>query len=179
MTSAVIVSGCPGSGKSTVCRALAEANPLGLHLVSDTFYEFIPHLINPATTQSRHQNAVVMQALAASVQAFVRGGYSVYLDGIVGPWFLPVFRPYLEPDTPTHYVVLQVSEIEAMARVRIRQGAGLSPTVTHMQRQFADLGPLARHGIDAGSPSEREVFATLTERLAAGDLILDWSLVGA
>ena len=179
MQSVVIVSGCPGSGKTTLCRALAAADSNGLHLVSDTFYEFIQHRIDPAKPESRHQNAVIMQALARSAQSFAEGGYTVYLDGVVGPWFLHVFRPSLEPDTPTHYVVLQASAVEARARVRSRQGEGLSPTVLQMQRQFADLGPLGHHAVETAGRSEGEVFAAVSEALASGALELDWSLVEA
>ena len=118
-----------------------------------------------------------MHALASSVQAFARGGYSVYLDGIVGPCFLPVFRPYLESLAPTHYIVLQVPEHEALARLRGRQGGGLSPRVTQMHRELADLRPLAKHGLDAAGMNEAEALGAITRGPAAGSLGLDWSLV--
>lgn len=177
MASVVIVTGCPGSGKTTVCRALASGDPQGLHLASDTFLEFIAHLKDPTTPESHQQNTVVMHALASSVEAFSKGGYAVYFDGIVGPWFLPLLRPYFEPLGSTHYVVLQVPEQEALARVRGRQGRGMSPKVTHMHGQLADLGSLAKHGIDVGGMNEAESLATLTRRLSSGSLELDWSLL--
>ena len=179
MSSVVIVSGCPGSGKTTLCRPLASADTNGLHLVSDAFYEWIAHPIHPTKPESRQQNTVIMHALASSVQAFAKGGYTVYLDGIFGPWFLYLFRPYLEPHTPTHYVVLQAPEVEALVRVRGRQGSGLSPTVTHMHRSLADLGKLARYSVETGGRSESEVQAVVSERLASDALALDWSLVPA
>ena len=179
MTSVVIVSGCPGSGKTTVCRALASADPCGLHLVSDVFYEFISHAKDPTTVESYHQNTVVMEALASAASSFARGGYTVYLDGVIGPWFLHVFRPHLEPNVSTSYVVLQLSEVEARARVRRRQGSGLSRTVTQMHRQLSELGPLANHALDTGDRCESEVVEALSERLARGQLILNWSLVAA
>ena len=101
----------------------------------------------------------------------------MYLDGIVGPWFLPVLRPYLEPVGATHYVVLQLSEDEALARVRARQGHGLSPTVTQMHRQLAELGPFEKHRIEVGDLSEAEALEAVARCLASGALELDWSLV--
>ena len=179
MTSVVIVSRCPGSGKTTVCRALASADPCGLHLVSDAFYEFIAHAKDPTTVESYHQNAVVMQAVASAALSFAKGGYTVYLDGVIGPWFLHVFRPHFEPHVSTSYVVLQLSEIEARARVRRRQGSGLSQTVAQMHRQLSELGPLAHHALDTGDRCESEVVEALSGRLARGQLTLDWSLVAA
>ncbi|PCL54108.1 AAA family ATPase, partial [Bordetella pertussis] len=43
----VIVSGPPGSGKTTACGLLAQADPQGLHLPSDLFYGFPAHPIPP------------------------------------------------------------------------------------------------------------------------------------
>ena len=179
MQSVVIVSGCPGSGKTTLCRTLAAADPNGLHLVSDTFHEFIPHRIDPTKPESQHQNTVIMQALARSAQSFAEGGYTVYLDGVIGPWFLHVFRAVLEPGTPTHYVVLQAPAVEARTRVRNRQGKGLSPIVLQMHGSLSDLGPLAHHAVETAGRSEGEVLAAVSEALDSGALKLDWSLVEA
>ena len=175
--SVVIVTGSPGTGKTTLCRALAAAEPQGLHLVSDVFYDFIAHRVDPSKPESQHQNTVVMQALAQAVRTFADGGYTVFLDGIFGPWFLPVLRPLLEPAAPTHYVVLQVPVTEAHARVRERQGSGLSPTVAQMHRQFSELGPLSKHRLDVGGASEAEAFAQASRAIASGAVALDWSLV--
>ena len=64
MSSVVIFTESPGSGKTTICRALAAESPQGLHLVSDTYYKFIAHRLDPAQPESKHQNTVVMHALA-------------------------------------------------------------------------------------------------------------------
>ena len=40
--------------------------------------------------ESNAQNGVVIEAFLESAKRFVRGGYDVYVDGIVGPWFRAV-----------------------------------------------------------------------------------------
>lgn len=177
MASVVIVSGCPGAGKTTLARALAAAEDRGVHFVTDTFYEFIPNVIDPATPASRHQNTVVMNAVARAARAFADGEYTTFVDGVVGPWFLWAFREVLESGPSTHYVVLQASEPAALARVRGRQGPGLSGTVRAMVTQFADLGVFARHGVATDGRSEEDVRSGVEVGLARGDFALDWSLV--
>jgi chloramphenicol 3-O-phosphotransferase len=179
MSNVVIVSGSPASGKTTLCSALAASRDDGVHLVSDAFYEFIPHRVDPTTPESWHQNSVIMQALASSALAYAQGGYAVYLDGVIGPWFLPVFRPLLESAVATHYIVLSVSEAKARARARRRQGEGLSPVVAAMQPSFMELGPLSRHAVDVEDRSKDEILAEVCAGLESGAFALDWSKVEA
>lgn len=52
-------------------------------------------------------SGVVLQALAAAAFGYVEGGNQVVCDGIVGPWFIDLFRPVArERDLPLSYVVL-------------------------------------------------------------------------
>ncbi|MFQ6689858.1 hypothetical protein OMF49_13505, partial [Bordetella pertussis] len=62
----VIVSGPPGSGKTTACGLLAQADPQGLHLPSDLFYGFPAHPIPPYRPQADAQNAAVIRAVCRS-----------------------------------------------------------------------------------------------------------------
>ena len=177
MSSVVLVSGPPGSGKTTIGRALAESCAKGLHLVSDRFYEFIPRLIDPSTSASRDQNHTIMTALGACTAQFASGGYDVFVDGVIGPWMLPKLKPFLEESAATQYVILQVSLAEAFARVRTRQGSGLSPTVRHMNAQFSDLGPFARFAVDTSKRPPQELARTISARLARNEFELDWALI--
>jgi predicted kinase len=143
MAPIVIVSGCPGSGKTTLARALSDADGRGVHIVSDLFYAFPSAPIDPTRPDSHAQNGVIMSALARAAGAFAEGGYRVFLDGVIGPWFLPVLREELRSPSALAYLVLRVSEAEALRRVRARDGAGASARVRHMHAAFEQLGPLS------------------------------------
>jgi predicted kinase len=166
--SITIVSGSPGCGRTTLARALAAREERGLHLRSDVFYEFPAHPIDPATPAAQAQNASMMKALGRAAGAFAEDGYAVFLDGIFGPWFLPALVRELPAGVPLDYVVLQVRLDLALARVRERQGAGVSPAVAHMHRAFAALGELSRCVLDTSDLAPEAVLAEVLARRARG-----------
>jgi len=174
MAPIIIVSGCPGSGKTTLSKALAVAAPQGLHLLSDAFYGFPAAPIDPTCAESHHQNTVIMRAVARSARAFAEGGYYAVLDGVIGPWFLPVLREELAGGPPVSYMVLQVPESEALRRVRERQGPGVSATVRHMVSAFAQLGALRTHAIDTARRPPDQVLALAHQGLHEGRFQLGW-----
>lgn len=174
MASIVIVSGAPGSGKTALARALAEGAPQGLHLVSDLYYHFPARPIDPTLPESHHQNTVVMRALARSARAFAEGGYDVVFDGVVGPWFLPLLREELGGGPSVSYLVLRVSEAEAVRRVRSRQGSGASASVRHMVAAFRELGEWEAHAVETEGRGPEEVLRLAREGLSAGRFLAGW-----
>jgi predicted kinase len=174
MSSIVIVSGCPGSGKTTLSKALARSGPQGLHLLSDVFYGFPVEPIEPTSKKSHHQNTVIMRALARSARAFAEGGYHVVLDGVIGPWFFSELRDELSGGPSVSYLVLRAPEAEALRRIRERQGPGASARVRHMVSAFAELGALQSHAVDTAGRTVEEVLSIAQQALTEGRFRLGW-----
>jgi cytidylate kinase len=168
MASLTIVSGSPGAGKTTLARALALGSDRGVHIASDLFYSFPVHLIDPTTPVSQTQNGVIVRAIGAAAHAFARGGYAVFLDGIVGPWFLPALMEGSSGYASVSYVLLWCEPAVALSRVREREGRGESPRVLQMNRAFSDLGPLAAHRVDTTAMPREAVLEQVRSGLAAG-----------
>jgi cytidylate kinase len=172
MASITIVSGCPGSGKTTLARQLVSLEHRGLHLLSDTFYRFPARPIDPATPAAHQQNTSIIRALGRAAGSFAEDDYTVILDGVIGPWFLPVLVRELPLSVRLEYVILQVQLEHALERVRLRQGQGASTTVATMHRAFSELGLFTRCALDTSHSSATEVLDTFLARRTQGAFLV-------
>lgn len=145
----VILSGHPGSGKTTSAENLARlpGNVPKVHLHSDDFWGYIKHgLIAPWLPESDAQNRMIMEIAAGVAGRYAAAGYLVFLDGVIRPAALPAFQTLL---APLHYVVLRTSVTEAVNRCTARGGDSLADpvVVAELHAQFANLGAYERNAL--------------------------------
>lgn len=165
----LILTGPPGSGKTTTAQALAEeAGSAKVHLHADDFWHFIKNgALPPYLPEAHEQNAVVMDVLADVAEGYAKGGYFVVVDGIIGPWFL---QPFRRVAAPLHYIVLRPPLDVAILRCRERGGNTLTDPepITALHQQFSSLEQLERHVLSTDGQSRRETLGMVIEAVESG-----------
>jgi AAA domain-containing protein len=148
-----IITGPPGSGKSTISRLIAERFDRSALVEGDVFFRFIVQgYITPWLPESHEQNIVVTEATATAAGRFPLGGYMTVFDGMVGPWFLPTFLEHARVGT-LDYAVLLPDLDTCVGRVLTREGHGFRDEAAtgQMHAWFADASIEPRHVFDTSA----------------------------
>ncbi|MCL1857622.1 MAG: zeta toxin family protein [Oscillospiraceae bacterium] len=141
----VILSGSPGTGKTTVSRILAEnsAYKKAVHIELDDFWQYIRKgYIAPWLNDSGGQNETVVEAVAASAKIYAKNGYEVFVSGAIGPWFIKPWLKIAKKGVDVRFVVLRPDKKTAVERVIKRQWQDAAYDSIEDFRQESDYFPL-------------------------------------
>ena len=168
----VIISGSPGTGKTSTSKMLAEKSlyDRAVHLQIDDFWQCIRKgYIHPWLSNSGEQNETVIEAVAASASNFSKGGYEVFVDGVLGPWFLKPWSKIAKNGIDVRYIILRPAEDSTVLRAAKRQQREQFPLDTEIIRNvwnsFNNLGEYESHVLDTTGQTIVESTAIIQNKL--------------
>ncbi len=172
----LILTGAPGSGKTSVARLLAARSERAVHLESDRFFHFIQSgYIEPWKPESHEQNTTVMRIVGSAAAGYAKAGYFTIIDGIISPrWFLEPMRDSLRAaGQAVAYAVLRAPLSVCLSRARDRAPDLLSDAavIERLSHEFVNLGRLETHVIDTGARTADATAGVVSELLQANRLI--------
>ncbi|HVA05839.1 MAG TPA: AAA family ATPase [Acidimicrobiales bacterium] len=177
----LLLTGSPGSGKTTVAPLVADLAPLSACLDLDWFFAKLRSgAMEPWLTEAHRQNRVVLSAAASAVATFTAGGYFTVAEGILYPFMLDLFADACRPlGIDINYAILRAPLPVVLSRVQRRTvepehfGAlADEQVIDDLWSQFEAQGVDLRHLVNAGERGPEAIAAELYEGCVQGRYIL-------
>jgi hypothetical protein len=155
-----------------VARIVVDRAKLSVLVSGDAFFGFLASgAIQPWLAESNEQNEVVTRAAASAAGTYASAGYYTVYDGVVGPWFLPIFiseTTFEELD----YAILLPDVESCVRRVEARRGHGFrdEPATRKMHAEFVSSQIDARHVLVDLPDDPEDVASLVEEKSRAGTL---------
>jgi len=163
----IIITGSPGTGKSTAASIIAKQSNLAksVHMHTDDFYQYIQNgVIPPYLPEAQEQNSIVIEAFLEAAKRFARGGYEVIIDGIVGPWFLKPWQKAVEEQYEVHYMILRATKEETLLRAINREKLDERTNISLVETMWAQFNHLERyeaHIVDTSNHTIEQTVAAI------------------
>ncbi len=174
----IIITGSPGTGKSTVASLVAKESDMdkSVHMHTDDFYQYLSKgVIPPHLPESNKQNLVVIEAFLEAAKRYARGEYDVIVDGIIGPWFLEPWQSLAQEHYEVHYIILRASKEETLKRAVERSKLDRKTNVElveTMWEKFCNLGIYESNVVDTTTYSIQETVSAVRKKIADGKALL-------
>ncbi|MBO5031174.1 MAG: AAA family ATPase [Lachnospiraceae bacterium] len=174
----IVITGSPGTGKTTTSAIVARESDMerSVHMHTDDFYHYLSKgAIPPHLPESNVQNLIVIEAFLEAAKCYVRGGYDVIVDGIIGPWFLEPWRNIVRGGYEVHYIILKATKEETMKRAIKRSKLDKETNielVETMWEQFHNTGVYEPNAIDTTNLSISDTVSKIKEKIESKTALL-------
>lgn len=161
----IIITGPPGTGKTTTASVIAMESDLekSVHMHTDDFYHYLcKGAVPPYLPEANEQNLIIIEAFLEAAKRYVRGGYDVIVDGIVGPWFLEPWIKTARENYEVHYIILRAGKDETMKRAVERSKLSMAVNIQLVETMWGQFNHLDSYEVNVINTTNHSIEETVS-----------------